>query len=195
MRRIIVEAKKYPVRLKNNAEERRPVVVVRLAPSGKLRKHFAEVIEVVPEPLGAGQAECGFDLLSDFVGVVSEACSVDNAAHMRWLGKLRGRVSMRDTLVEYSFPDVRFAPDSDHGADMPACLKCAKPGNREKSNLPGKSCSIEAIQKVLHVFVANKNRIFATIHTCNKTWREAVEHRDFGLGTRYVASPSAACNH
>jgi hypothetical protein len=85
MRRIVVEAKKYPVRLKNNAEERRPVVVVRLAASGKLRKHFAEVIEVVPELVSTGPAECGFDLLSDFVGVVNEACGVNNAAHMQWL--------------------------------------------------------------------------------------------------------------
>jgi hypothetical protein len=92
-------------------------------------------------------------------------------------------------------PTSAVPPESRHYAAGSACPFRAKPGNREKSNLPGKSCTIEAIQKVLHVFLANKNRIFATIHTCNKTWREAVEHRDFGLGTRNVASPSAACDH
>lgn len=36
-----------------------------------------------------------------------------------------GEVAMArtyETLVEYSFLNVRFAPDSDHGADMPECL-------------------------------------------------------------------------
>jgi hypothetical protein len=108
----------------------------------------------------------------------------------------RGNVRVGSTAV-LTAPKRHFrsSPINGHKRTDPVGPVRAKPGNREKSNLPGKSCSIEAIQKVLHVFVANKNRIFATIHTCNKTWREAVEHRDFGLGTRYVASPSAACNH
>jgi hypothetical protein len=85
---LVGETEENPILLEDDAEERRPVAVIDLAATGRLREGFAKALKIVAEFVCSGKTEERFDVGRNSVGLGNEGCCVDNGAHSEE-GKLR----------------------------------------------------------------------------------------------------------
>jgi hypothetical protein len=78
---LVVETEENPISLEDDAEKRRAISVIGLTATRRLGERFTKALKIIPELVGAGEAEERLDAGGYVVGFSNKGCGVDNGAH------------------------------------------------------------------------------------------------------------------